>query len=182
VAALDREFIWDIACAVAARLDAFPATRIACRAGPAASATKSAVEALRSELKVLRSSPPPPAVAAAADSGGAAPEGAAEGGAAETEGEPDQGEAKGGAAAEAEAAPGEEEEEVAVAEGDEGTVDHAKKAEKLAKKVLPPALANPAIEHCRAWPHTGRVVATVLHLLAGVLMLLCHCGGRLICG
>ena len=115
--ASDRQFLWEVACAVGKRLDAFPAARVAARPASTAAA---AVDALKEELKALRA---PPAAAEAADA-------AADGDAAAAPPE------DGGEEPPAEEAPAEEEEDAPEGE-DDGDVEPAVKIGKLTKKVLP---------------------------------------------
>ena len=131
LAAADRAFIWDVACAAAARLDAFPAARVATRAAASggASAALDAVEALQAALKEMRA--PPPAEGGDGEEGDVADAEAAAPGDAEAE-------------PRAEEAPGDDAEGVEDgddgeqgADGEEGTVDWAKRAAKLQAKVRP---------------------------------------------
>jgi hypothetical protein len=142
VAPIDREFIWDIACAVAVRLDSFPAARVAIRTRPSGSDAASALEALGIHLKVLRNPPPPEnATIPLSDDtalGSTAADADNEGAEADADGTQEGADSN---KVEAEAL----EEEGLDAELEEGTVDHAKMAGKLAKKVLLAAIQS----HCR---------------------------------
>ena len=53
----DRQYLWDVACAVAAKLDAFSAARVAARAGGGHTKAAEAIEAFKEELKGMRATP-----------------------------------------------------------------------------------------------------------------------------